>query len=142
MIPFRGPTLCARPRAVNRILVRPSHDLDEQPLHGSATGLPIARPAAKVCYGDDEDPLRLDPIEKAIWKSGDEHPPEPRSEAATDLRVFEDPLIRALDCRDEGEAETLGSILEIARRRDEFRFGLGMELDASHRRVERAFSNT
>lgn len=142
MIPFRGPTLCAGPPAVNRRLVRSPHDFGGQPLRGSATGSPIAWTAAKVCHGNDEDPLRLDSIEKAVWKPGNQHPPEPTSEAATNLRVFEDPLVRALDCRDEGEAETLGSILVIDRCRDEFRFGLGMELDGSHRSVERAFSNT
>jgi len=95
-----------------------------------------------VCHGDDENSLRLDAIEEAVGKPRNEYPPEPMTKGATALRVFENPPIRALNCGDEIEAEVLRLVLVESSGRDKFRLGLWMELDASHLRVERAFSKT
>jgi hypothetical protein len=67
---------------------------------------------------------------------------EPTTEAATALRVFENPLIRPLNRGDEIEPEILRLVLVVSSSRDEFSFGFGMELDACHLSVERAFSKT
>lgn len=104
--------------------------------------LPVAGPAVKMCYGHDEYSLRVDVIEEAVRKPWNEYPTKPAAEGATALWVFENPLICPLNRGDEIEAEALCLILVVSRRRDEFSFGLGMELDACHRSAERAFSKT
>lgn len=91
---------------------------------------------------DDEDALRLDTVEDAIWKPWNHDPLEATTKRATALREFEHPLIGAMNSGDEIEAQVLSLALVVSRCRDEFSFGLGMELDASHRSVERAFSKT
>ena len=90
------------------------------------------------CNGHDEDSLRLDAVEGTAGKPGKEYPPESGTKGATAVRVLENPLIRPLDRGDEIEAEVLCLVLVVSSRRNEFSFGLGMELDASHRSVERA----
>lgn len=92
--------------------------------------------------GDDEDAPRLNALEKAVWKSWDKNPVEATTKRATALRELEYSLIGTPNCRDEIEAKVFRLVLVVARRRDELRFGFGMEFDASHRSVERAFSNT
>ena len=61
---------------------------------------------------------------------------------ATALRELEHPLIGAMNGRDEFEAKVLRLALVVSRCRDELSLSLGIEFDASHRSVERAFSNT
>ena len=60
----------------------------------------------------------------------------------TALRVFEYLPLRALNRGDEIEAEVLRLVLVVSSGRDELGLGLWMELDTSHRSVERAFSKT
>jgi len=95
-----------------------------------------------MCHGHDEDPLPLDAIEQSVRKRWNEYAPEPMTKGATALRMLENPLNHALDRGDESEAEVLRLALVVASGRDEFGLGFGMELDASHRSVERAFSKT
>jgi len=108
----------------------------------SAARPPVAWPAVKVRHGHDENSLRLDAIEQPVGKPWNEHPPEPMTKGATALRVFENPPIGALNRGDEIESEVLRLVLVVSSGREEFRLGLWMELDASHRSVERAFSKT
>ena len=93
-------------------------------------------------HGHDEDSLRLDAIEESVGKPWNEYAPEPMTKGATTLGMLENPLIHAFDRGDESEAEVLRLALVVSSGPDEFRLGFGMELDASHRSVERAFSKT
>ena len=58
------------------------------------------------------------------------------------LRELDQPLICALNRGDEIQAEFLRVFLVVSRSGDELSFGLRMELDASHRSVERTFLKT
>jgi hypothetical protein len=95
-----------------------------------------------LCHSDDENPLALDAIEEALRRPWNEYSPQPTTKGATALRELEDPLIGAFNRGDEIEAQVLRLVLVVSSRRDKLGLGLWMELDASHRSVERAFSKT
>src|SRR5256712_5498568 len=92
--------------------------------------------------GKDEDAIRLDSIDKTVRKPGNEQTPEMAPEAAAAVGKRRYALRRTLNRADELEAEIYGLDLEESSGRDQLSLCLGMELDASHRSVDRAFLKT
>jgi hypothetical protein len=95
-----------------------------------------------MCHRHDHDSVRLDAIEESVGKPWNEYALQAMTQGATALRILENPLTHRLDRGDESEAEVLRLALVVSSGREEFRLGFGMEFEASHRSVERAFSKT
>jgi len=103
---------------------------------------PVSRAPPQMSDGHDEDLVRLDTIQKTVWKPGDQYSAEPAAKRVATLREGHQPLIRPLDCGDEIDAEVPRLALVVLGCREKLCLGLGVKSDRPQRRNERAFSMT
>lgn len=120
--------------------VRPAHA--QQIARPSGSRTPVPRSAMEMGHRHDEDPIGLRPIDQRVGEPSDQCSTKTVTERVAAVGEIEQPLVRALYCGDEVEAQVLRVLLVVLRRGDELCFGLPVELDLPHRRVERAFSMT
>ena len=93
----------------------------------------------KVHDGDDVDTLGLDAVEEAVWEFGDEQTTEPTAKWCARRREVRQSFVRVLNRCNESESEARCFALVGLSGRNELVLRFGMELNAPHRSVERAF---
>src|SRR5436189_214620 len=96
----------------------------------------------KVHDCDNVNAVRLDAIQKAVWKLRNEDTPQPTADWRSAGGELGQSFVSPLDREDEVESEAGRLVFVELGRRNELVLGVGMKLNASHRSAERAFFMT
>ena len=100
---------------------------------------PVPRPTPEVRDRDNVDAVGLDAVQKTVGELRDEHTSESAAKRRAAAWELEQSFVRCLHRADEIKSEAGSLVLVEPGCRYELILGVGMKLNASHRRAEQAF---